>query len=239
MPGSQYIALSGMRSRLDQLDRLATDIANVGTSGYKSERSSTSEADRPQFESVLSTAIDVNTATHRLDARPGTVAPTGRDLDVALEGPGFFSIQTPGGVRYTRNGHFSARADGSLVTDEGFAVLGASGPIRLGPGHVSIDAAGDVRAGDAVAGRLAVVDFKDPGAMTREGASLLRADGQTPAAVANPAVHGGALEQSNASVVDRIAELTEVSRSFEALQKAVSLVMNDVDGRAIDLLGRR
>ena len=107
MAGSQYIALSGMRSRLDQLDRLASDIANVGTTGYKSERAGDSQADRPHFSNVLQSAIDVTSGTRRLDLRPGTMASTGRDLDMAVEGPGFFVIDTPAGPRYTRNGHFS------------------------------------------------------------------------------------------------------------------------------------
>jgi len=239
VPGSQYIALSGMRSRLDQLDRVATDIANAGTAGYKSQRSSDAEADRPQFESMLASAIDVTTGSQRLDTRPGTITPTGRDLDFALEGNGFFSVQAPAGVRYTRNGHFGVRADGSLITEDGYPVLGTNGPLKLGPGKVSVDSSGVVRAGEATAGQLAIVSFDDPGAMTREGASLLRADNQAPKPVAQPTVYGGTLEQSNASIVDRIAEMTSVSRSFEALQKAVSLVMNDIDGRAIDTLGRR
>ena len=74
MAGSQYIALSGMRARLDQLDRLAADIANVGTAGYKAERSADAQADRPQFNTVLQSAIDVTTGDRRLDVSPGMMA---------------------------------------------------------------------------------------------------------------------------------------------------------------------
>jgi flagellar basal-body rod protein FlgF len=237
MAGSQYIALSGMRSRLDQLDRLSSDIANAGTAGYKAERSSDAESDRPQFEAVFQTAVDVTDGGRRMDVRPGTIAGTGRDLDVAIEGKGYFSVQTPGGTRYTRNGHFSVDANGTLVTGDGAPVLGASGPIAVGKGNVSVDQDGTVHAGETVAGKLAVVDL-DAAALTREGSSLFRADGAKAQPIAQPIVRGGALEQSNVSVVDRIAELTSVSRSFEALQKAVSLVMNDIDGRAIDAFRR-
>lgn len=239
MPGTQYVALSGMRSRLDELDRLASDIANVGTSGYKSERASNIEADRAQFESVLSSAIDTAPGTTRLDARAGTIAPTGRDLDFAIESNGFFSVQTAAGVRYTRNGHFNARADGTLVTEAGDPVLGANGPIVLGPGKVSAAADGTITADGKPVGKLAIVAFDDPSQLAQEGSTLFRADTQTPRPVAQPLVKNDALEQSNASVVERIAELTSVNRSFEALQKAVSLVMNDVEGRAIDTLGKR
>ncbi len=238
MAGSQYIALSGMRSRLDHLDRLAADIANVGTAGYKSERATDTQANRPQFGAVLQSAIDVTTGARQLDVRPGNITPTGRDLDVALEGDGFFVIETPNGTRYTRNGHFSRSADGTLVTDDGSAVQGVNGAIKLGSGDVTVDPDGTVRTGTSVAGRLKVVAFEKVEGLVAEGGARLRAGAQAPVEVARPLVRGGALEQSNVSVVDRVAELTGVTRSFEALQKAVSLVLNDLDGRAIENLGR-
>ena len=239
MAGSQYIALSGMRSRLDQLDRLASDIANVGTAGYKSERAGDAQADRPHFSNILQSAIDVTSGTRRLDLSPGTMASTGRDLDMAVEGRGFFVIETPAGPRYTRNGHFSRSADGALTTDDGSEVQGTSGSIRLGKGEIKVDADGTIRAGGVAAGTLKIVTFDDPSSLTPEtGARLRAAESATPVDVDKPVVRSGVLEQSNVSVVDRVAQLTTVTRSFEALQKAMSLMMNDIDGRAIDQLGR-
>ena len=115
MAGSQYIALSGMRSRLDELDRLSADIANAGTAGYKTERTTDAQADRPRFDAVLQTAIDVTPGGRRLDVTPGAINGTGRDLDLAIEGPGFFVVETPGGTRYTRNGHFARTTEGTLT----------------------------------------------------------------------------------------------------------------------------
>lgn len=238
MAGSQYIALSGMRARLDQLDRLAADIANVGTAGYKSERAADAQADRPQFSSVLQSAIDVTTGDRRLDVAPGTMASTGRDLDFALEGNGFFVIDTPAGARYTRNGHFNRSTDGTLVTDDGAAVQGTNGPIKLGMGEVTVDGDGTIKAGGVVAGTLKVVTFENPSGLAAESGAKLRAGTAVPIDVAQPNVRIGTLEQSNVSLVDRVAQLTGVSRSFEALQKAMTLMMNDIDGRAIDQLGR-
>lgn len=239
MAGSQYIALSGMRTRLDQLDRLAADIANVNTAGYKSERAADAEAGRPQFGRVLQSAIDVTNGTRRLDLSPGALAATGRDLDVAVDGPGFFVIDTPAGPRYTRNGHFSRSADGTLVTDDGSEVEGTAGPIRLGKGEVKIGADGTISTDGVVAGTLKVVNFDDSVRLAAETGARLRAPESAEVQdVDNPVVRAGTLEQSNVSVVDRVAQLTSVTRSFEALQKALSLVMNDIDGRAIDQLGR-
>jgi flagellar basal body rod protein FlgG len=240
MAGGQYVALSGIRTRLDELDRLASDIANVGTAGYKSERASHRDAPRPRFEAALETAIDNTTGSRRLDVRAGAVEPTGRTLDVAIEGGGFLVVDTPGGPRYTRNGHLSRSAEGTLTTGDGLVVRGVDGPITLGTGAVKIDDDGTVTAGETVAGRLAVVEFADPGALTRESSSLLRAAGDvTPAAAATPRVRVGSLEQSNVSMVDRVAELTSVSRNFQALQKALSVLMNDIDGRVVESLNRR
>jgi len=239
MAGGAYVALSGLRSRSDHLERLAADIANAGTSGYKAERGTTSAAERPTFDRMLESAIDVAPGPSQLDFQSGVVIPTGRDLDIALRGKGFFVIDTPGGPRYTRNGAFERRADGTLITSDGSVVSGESGPIKLGPGTIGIGQDGTVKAGAAVAGKLKIVDFSDYSLLGREGAARFRADNATPVAATGTLVEGASLEKSNVSIVDRIAELTEVTRTFEALQRGVGLLMNDVDGRAISELGRR
>jgi len=244
MPGGVYSALSGMRSRLEDLDRLASDLANVGTAGYKTERAATVAAERPSFRAVLDSAVDVTTGATRLDFRPGTLGTTGRDLDAAIEGAGFFAVTTPNGERYTRNGSFVRRADGVLTTADGLPLLAAAPPgqppaqIKVGTGPISISEDGTVKAGDVVAGKIKVVAFASESDIERESGTRFRAKtGVTPAA-ASPRIVGGALEQSNVTLVDRMVALTEVQRSFEALQRGVS-VLNDIDTRAIGELGRR
>jgi flagellar basal-body rod protein FlgF len=241
MSGSQYIALSGLRARADELDRIATDIANIGTAGYRGERQGRVSAERPQFEATLESAIDTTLGETRLDAREGAIAPTGRPLDLAIDGKGFFVIETSAGDRFTRNGHFTLDNERRLVTEDGQVVKGVDGPIVLGTreGELNVDADGSVWNGVTKAGQLAVVEFADPSKMTREQGTLLGAGGQAPGAASAAVVQSGALEQSNVTVADRLAAMTSVSRGFEALQKAISMLMNDVDGRAIDQLGRR
>ena len=107
MAGGHYVALSGMRTRLDELDRLASDLANVGTAGYKAERTGHRNVPRPVFDDALESAIDSSLGARRLDARAGAIEPTGRAMDVAIEGAGFLAVDTPAGPRYTRNGHLS------------------------------------------------------------------------------------------------------------------------------------
>ncbi|HQZ37917.1 MAG TPA: flagellar hook-basal body protein [Vicinamibacterales bacterium] len=240
MAGGYYVALSGMRTRIDQLDRLADEIANSSTPGFKGERAGHEKAPRPTFAAAFETAIDVTMGGRRLDTRAGTIVNTGQELDIALTGDGFLAVETPAGTRYTRNGHLARQPDGTITTTEGAPVLGEEGPIKVGTGPVQIEADGTVRSSGVVAGRLSVVEFADPRGLVREGGALLRAgEGAAPNAAAHPVVRAGSLEQSNVSVVERIAELTNVSRNFEALQRAVSVLMNDIDGRTIDSIGRR
>jgi flagellar basal body rod protein FlgG len=237
MAGGYYAALSGMQARLAALDRIASDIANASTSGYKAERGSTVEARRAAFDQTLQAAVDVASGRARMDLRAGAVAPTGRSLDVAIEGSGFFAVQTAGGERYTRNGHLLRRADGILATEGGDPVLGASGPITIGTGEVTIDPDGTVRSGGTMAGQLKIVEF-DPGVwLARAGASPFKADGPAKA-VEKPTLAPAALEQSNVSVVQRVAEMSEVSRNYETLLRGVTVLMNDVDKGAITELGR-
>lgn len=239
MPGGIYSALSGMQVRMQDLDRVASDLANVGTSGYKSERAATSAAERIRFARALDAAIDVTGGERKVDLRPGIIANTGRDLDAAIEGTGFFVIQTPEGIRYTRDGAFTRRGDGILTTRDGNPVLGEDGEIRIGGGTIKIEENGAIRVGDAVAGRLKVVNFDAPQDIERESGARFRAAPNATPGAASARVVGGSLEAANVSVVDRMAALTEITRAFEGLQRGISVLSNDIDGRAITELGRR
>jgi len=241
MAGGTYSALSGLQTRLAQLDRIAADIANAGTAGYKTERVPTVEARRPDFGQVLQTAIDVAAAPGLVDFRDGQLQTTNRDLDVALDGRGFFEVETAQGLRYTRNGQFSRRPDGTLVTADGNVIQGdGGGPIVVGQGAIAFEPDGSVRAGGVLAGKLKIVDFGDYVGLRREGGYFRAEAGTTPtAAPPTSRVLGGALESSNVQLPERMVQLTEVSRAFEALQRGITTLMNDVDGRAISELGRR
>lgn len=238
MAGGYYTALSGMSARMAALDRVSSDIANASTAGYKTERGGTVEAKRPSFGAALQSAVDVVNSQSKIDLRPGALATTGRTMDVAIEGQGFFEVNTAQGPRYTRNGHLVRGEGGLLATDEGDVVAGASGPIQIGTGAIEIDADGTVRSGASVIGALKIVNFASDVQLDRDGGSRFRT-AATPQVVEKPSIMVGSLEQSNVSVVDRVVELTEVSREYQTLLKAVSVLMNDVDRGAITELGRR
>ncbi|MBA2356520.1 MAG: flagellar basal-body rod protein FlgF [Acidobacteria bacterium] len=241
MAGGTYAALSGMRTRMEQLDRLASDIANAKTAGYKSERVISKAAERPDFQNVLQSAVDVTPGPGHLDFRSGSLERTGRDLDFAIEGKGFFVVDTPQGTRYTRNGNFSLSANGSLTTADGFPVEGTEGPLKVvASGPLSVSGDGTVTAGAQTVGKLKVVDFVSYGQLQREELGRFRAPASlTPTEQPDALVRSGMLEGSNVSVVERMVALTEVSRGFEALQRGLNILSTELDGRAISEFGRR
>ena len=240
MSGTAYVALSGLRVRMQHLDRVATDISNSGTPGYKSEVVSARSVQRPSFGQLFDSAVDVAAGESRIDFREGEVLPTSHELDIAVDGRTFLVVDTPGGPRYMKGGSFKRAADGTLTALDGSVVQGESGPIVLDPGTVSVKPDGTIVSGKKPAGKVRLVTFDDDRVLKKDGVGRYRApDGFVTKAATDATLHGGALEQSNVSVPERLAELTEVSRGFDALQRGISVVMNDVDGRAIAELGRR
>jgi flagellar basal body rod protein FlgG len=241
MAGGAYAALSGLSTRFAELDRIAADIANVGTAGYKSERGSTVARPRGSFADALNSAVDVVAGPTKIDFSVGTIASTGRDLDVAIEGNGFFVIETETGEqRYTRNGNFKRGDSGVLATEDGLAVLGESGPIELRGSPVRIDSDGTIYAGAEIAGRLQIVDFEDYSVLSREGGARFVADGDVlPDPADEVSLKTFALELSNVSLPEQMVQITQLSRSFGTMQKGLTTIENDMDGRAISELGRR
>jgi flagellar basal-body rod protein FlgF len=239
MSGGIYSALSGMQVRMEDLDRVAADLANVGTSGYKGDRLAVAAAERARFGHELDSAIDVMAGERRVDLRGGVIGTTGRDLDAAIEGDGFFVVQTEHGERYTRDGAFIRRGDGVLTTRDGNPVMGEGGEIRLGTGTVNIGQDGTIRAGEQVAGRLKLVRFNAASEIEREAGARFRARPDVTPGAATARILGGSLEAANVTVVDRMASLVQISRAFEGLQRGISVLSNDIDGRAITELGRR
>jgi len=239
MSSGAYSALTGMRVRLEELDRVAADLANVSTAGYKTERITTEEMRRAQFDAALGSATDVALGATKTDFRPGTIVATGRNLDVAIDGSGFFAIETPAGERYTRSGVFSKGTDALLVTVNGEPVLGESGqPIKLPNGPIAVGTDGTVRSGSVMVGKLRIVAVPEASLLRESGSRFRAAEGADVQEV-DATLVVGAIEQSNVNLIERIAKLTELSRGFEALEKGMESLMNELDGRAIAELSKR
>jgi flagellar basal-body rod protein FlgF len=176
------------------------------------------------------------------DSSQGAIEQTGAPYDVAIAGKGFFAVQTPAGIRYTRDGHFSLDANGNLVTSQGYQVQGDGGAITITPNDGDINIAPDGTLSSVVNGvgnqlaKLKVVDFASPTALTKQGAGLY-STAQTPTTPATINLRQGALESSNVQPVLEISHMIEVMRAYEATA-TLSKSQEDLMRQAIDRLGQ-
>ena len=164
---------------------------------------------------------------------------TGRDLDAAIEGAGFFVVEAPAGLRYTRNGHFQVNSQGRLVTSEGFGIMGRSGAITLPPGKVSIAQNGAIEVNGAAVDTLKIVDIADKTQLQKTGSSMFQA--KTSAVdqeVRETQVRQGSLEQSNINPVQQMMLMINMMRQFEGLQKAINMVMNTLNEKSVNQVGK-
>jgi flagellar basal body rod protein FlgG len=230
---------------MDALDTLANNLANVSTVGFKEQKAfftalnlALDGANAPELDSAINTHEVL--AQNALNLTGGSLVETGRNLDLALVGNGFLTVETPAGVRYTRNGNLMTDAKSVLCTSEGYPVLGTRGRIVLSPGKVDINEDGEILVDGARVDRLQLSAFDDPASLIPEGSSLLapaRSD-QTPKAASGVTVKQGFQEQSNVNPVLATVRLVEIMRRFEAIQKGISLMSNDMDTKAIETLPR-
>jgi flagellar basal-body rod protein FlgF len=244
METPSYVALSRQTALVRQMDVVANNLANVATPGFKAEAEifTTVPIRSQSFGAPQKLAYVQDFATAR-DYSTGPMQPTGNDLDVAIQGEGFFAVQTPGGLRYTRFGHFQLNAAGQLVTKQGFPVLSGGAPVIIDPddGPVQISGDGTVSAnrtqgGNAqvVYGKLDVVDFQDRDQLKPEEGVLFSTN--APAVqVDQPAVVQRMLEQSNVQPIKELTTMIWVQRSYESVQRFID-GENDRMKRAINYI---
>lgn len=227
MDNVAYISLSRQAGLKRELNAIANNIANVGTTGFRREASIFAE----QTNGAGADAMSMATMDRRyIDLSEGAVRQTGGALDFAIDGEGFFLVETEAGPALTRAGAFSMNEIGELVTPEGRRVLDeGGGPIVLPADAGSITATEDgaIMADGQPAGRLGVVTA-DPASLARIGDNLFRAEGGYEPSVA-PRVRQHALEGSNVNAVVEMARLIEVQRTYEMGQK----IVGDDDGRIL------
>lgn len=237
-----YSAFLGMRSRMRTLDAQANNIANASTTGFKAERLAynTFEADK-KSQSDQQLLVAGVASTNAIDFATGTFEQTNQQLDVAIKGDGFFQIQTPKGVRYTRAGNFSMNAAGQLVTKSGDLVVGERGGITLPTqGEIAIGEDGSISVDGRAIDKLKLVRFNNPTtALSQDGGSLFAANGsQAALADTNSSVLQGSLESSNINPITEMVAMINNNREFESLQKSVTLLMNDLGRKISGEIGR-
>ena len=225
MENASLVGLSRQVALSRELDVIANNIANMTTTGFK--------ADGSLFEEYLSSSARAAGTGGRVsyvrdrgiwhDMSQGPLERTGNPLDIAIEGQGFLTVQTPRGQRYTRNGALQINANGQLVTSEGDAVLGASGPITFQPNDRQISIGRDgtisVREGtnktDTQRGKLDVVTFANPQALQKDGGSTFRPVGNAaPQPAPQASIVQGAVEKSNVRGVVEMSRMIEITRAY-------------------------
>ncbi|MBI2265178.1 MAG: flagellar basal-body rod protein FlgF [Armatimonadetes bacterium] len=250
-----YTAASGMMVQMIRTDTIANNLANVRTSGFKRELSmfraiptqniirindkettgpppATAFDPRP-FIGTMGTGVRFE--ENFTDFQQGTLETTGNPTDLALQGDGFFVLQTPRGLRYTRDGHFRLGSDRSLVSSEGYPVLGLNGPIVLGEGQLAVTTDGQLTQDGQPIATLRIAGFPDKKSLRKEGHNLFVAG--APEQAAAPAVHQGAVEGANVDMIHSMVSLIEAFRAYEINQRVVT-AEDEMTGRAVNDVGR-
>jgi flagellar basal-body rod protein FlgF len=219
-----------MRPKLTQLEIIANNLANVNTTGFKRDRSFLEVLQQTITNADGSATEDVEEIRQYTDFSQGSLNKTGNSLDVALKGRGFMVVETPNGMRYTRNGNFQLSTDGTVVTSEGFPVMGLNGRIqfpnvqRLQQGTISIAGSGEIMLDKETIGQLRVVDFEETGLLKKDHQSLFMADPNQRIVEGigkETSIRQGYLEDSNVEGIEEMIAMIELTRSFEADQKAL------------------
>ena len=223
-----------MMAQVERNNIAANNLANMGTTGFKKDE---------LFFETLHDELDISKSMSKAtDYKQGDLSETGNPLDVALDGKGFFSVEKGDETLYTRNGSFRIDNDGVLRTKTGLPVLGEGGWINVysdfgAPKTVKITEKGEVFADNQLIDKLDILDFEDPGKLTKIGGNLYKADRDAmPFQVEEPDVKQGFLESSNVNPAQEMIDLVELQRQFESMQKVVRS-LDDTYRSAVNKVG--
>ncbi len=244
---SFYTAGTGMLTQRDRMEVLTNNLTNADTTGYKPdslvlsnfksmmiERLNDPDSSGSKAVGPLGTGAHINRVITSFEQ--GNLEETGRNLDFALEGPGFFVLSTPEGERYTRDGSFSLTSDGYLISGSGMYVQGSNGRIFVGGDDFAVDEQGGVYIGGALADRIRIVSFADNNSLRKDENNMYQA---TQGATADTAtkVYQGRLEGSNVDISGELANMLSVSRSYDTNQRVLRMIDGTLD-KTVNEVGR-
>ncbi len=248
---SFYIAGTGMLTQRAKMDVVINNITNGDTIGYKGDKVLT----RSFGDMMLDRLHDPDFASRQYvgpqntglyvdelitDFEQGPIQTTNQATDMMIQGNGFFTVQTPQGIAYTRAGNFSTNAAGDLLTQEGYYVLGqGGGRINLGPGgpdRMQVTADGTIYVDGQQRARLQVVDFQDRGVLRKQGNNLFAPLGnQAPQQAQNYNILQNAVEGSNVEMAAAVSDMLMTNRVYESSQRilrmtdeSLSRTVNDI-----------
>jgi flagellar basal-body rod protein FlgF len=244
MDSGYYAAMAGLVARTQAVDIAAANLSNAQTPGYRAERE--------YFRSVLLGPDAANSQLgrtvnnfgllggNRLNMAQGALQQTGNPLDLAIEGQGFFQVQTSHGLRYTRDGAFHRAQNGQLTTAAGEPVMSTGGqPIAVPPGEVTVGANGVLSVAGGAAATIGVFTFPAGVQMTAEGANRYIAPlGSVPVLAKTSEIHQGAVEAANQDVIQGSLDLIVMQRQAEMMQKALTVFHTEFNKIATEELPR-
>jgi|SRR5579862_3313119 flagellar basal body rod protein FlgG len=239
-------AASGMRALMDTLNMSANNLANSSTNGFKSDKESYNLYVSPDAqaaadgEGYLATTVPV-VQTQWTDFAQGLLLRTGNQLDLAINGKGFFAANGPSGPLYTRNGSFKLSPQGILVTHEGYPLRTVDKtPIQTqSTTPLQVTPEGEVLQDGQSLGSLELVNFSDTHVLSKQGNNYFNVSDPNikPIAVTEAQVEQGKVESSNSSSANAAVRLVTVMRQFEMLQKAVS-ISGDMNKHSVEEVAR-
>lgn len=222
MQNAPLISLSRQIALQRQMDVVANNLANINTAGYRGERILFEQYMMPAANGDgFPTGHQEVAYTHdwatMQDTSPGSLQQTGNPLDVALEGPGFLTVQTAAGPRYTRNGALHIDPQGTLVTADGDPVLSQGGPVTFQPSETDITFGidGSILSSAGTKGRLQVTEFANVQGLTRQGDTMFADPNNTGTPATQTRVHQGMIEKSNVSGVTEMTNMIRVNRAYQ------------------------
>ena len=226
---------AAMDQKMMQLEHITNNLANASTPGFKAEHllilNTLQEESKPGDNSASLNGLIVDFAR-------GISQKTDNPLDLYLQGDGFFVVQTKEGPAYTRKGDFTVNSLNRLVTQAGDPVVGEGGPITLKNGKIHIAENGSVFVDESQVGKLRIVDFANRQNLRNAGGGLYIDDGTAGVRkVDRPDISSGSIELSNVNVINEMAGMIDIHRSFETYQKIIQ-TLTDQDKLSVSRVGR-
>jgi flagellar basal-body rod protein FlgF len=228
MDATSYVTLSHMTALRRQMEMISNNLANMSTTSYKAEKPLFTQflnptvrgTDRPSGDDTIAYVEDFGVVRN---LQVGTISPTNNPLDVAINGEGYYQIETAEGVRYSRAGVFSLSPEGEIVTRDGDPLLDDRGqPIQIPQGTraITISTDGTVSADNLQVARIVPVAFENDRALKKLPGGLYETD-QEPTPLATFDLRQGMIEGSNVQPVLEMTNMIEVSRAYQSAQKFI------------------
>ncbi|MDF0675056.1 MAG: flagellar hook-basal body protein [Nitrospira sp.] len=233
-----YPILSGALAHERRMQVFANNMANVNTAGFKQDEQAFKSI-FPRYHAVIPVGSPTGGLAQQIMARPfgvterafvaphmvkttfeaGRIRLTGNPLDIAIQGPGFFEVNTPQGIRYSRNGMLSLDRERRLVNGLGYPVMGTKGEIKVPAGKLEITAQGDIKVDDKTVATIKVMEF-DKDEMPQKSSDGLFSSGKGKLAK-TPQLQVGHIEESNVNSIGEMVKMIQGMRNYESTQKLI------------------